>query len=168
MRNLLPLLAALALLLSGCSDDEAGTDDVPAPTDAAAPAAQVPEPMHWEGEVPVGADPFNVVPVVPGPCSTQASTCFKHEFTVPEGTEVDLEATLAWGLAANDFDLYLYEGDEQLSSDGINAVPPAAQVPEPQQVLHYAGLEDGTYAFWVVAWNAVGDAYTLDVTFTAA
>jgi hypothetical protein len=163
-------LTALVALSAGCaSDDEAPgpTTDTPAPMDN----ATAPAPLHFEGEVPYGFDPFNVVPVqtpVGGgvPCSTSASTCFVHAFTV-NGTNVSvsLEATLAWTLPASDFDLYLYEGEEQLSQDGINSLPPTG-VPEATQVLRHDGLAAGEYAFWVVAWNAVGDEYTLDVTFS--
>jgi hypothetical protein len=164
-------LTALLALSAGCaSDDETAdpTTDMPAPmANATAPA-----PLHFEGDVPYGADPFNVIPVVTpvgggAPCSTSASTCFVHAFTI-NGTNasVSLEATLAWDLPASDFDLYLYEGETQLSQDGINGIPPAAGVPEAMQVLRHDGLAAGEYAFWVVAWNAVGDAYTLDVTFS--
>lgn len=163
-------LTALLAFSAGCASE----DEAPAPIEDPAPGmgnATVPEPLHFEGDVPYGADPFNLVPVqtpVGGgvPCSTSASTCFVHPFTV-DGTNVSLavEAVLAWGLPASDFDLYLYEGEEQLSQDGINSLPPTGP-PETTQVLHHDGLGPGEYAFWVVAWNAVGDAYTLDVTFS--
>ena len=163
-------LAALLAFSAGCAsdgEDPAPMADMPAPmANATAPA-----PLHFEGDVPYGADPFNLVPVqtpVGGgtPCSTSASTCFVHAFTV-NGTNasVSLEATLAWDLPASDFDLYLYEGENQLSQDGINSLPPSG-VPETSQVLRHEGLPAGEYSFWVVAWNAVGDAYALDVTFS--
>ena len=173
MRSAALLLTALLALSAGCLE---GGDDAPAETpDAPAPAmnATAMEPLHFEDDVPVGADPFNVVPVVTPlgggvPCSTAASTCFLHDFTVPDGTNVSvsLVATLAWSLPANDFDLYLYEGEEQLSQDGINSIPPAAGAPPTTQVLHHEGLAPGTYTFWVVAWNSVQDGYTLDVEFS--
>ena len=167
MRSHAILLAALLAFSSGCLSGE-GND--PAPSDApASPAtnATVPAPLHFEGDVAVGVDPFNLVDGTP--CSTDASTCFKHDFTVEEGTNVSvsLEATLAWTIEANDFDLYLYEGEEQLSQDGINQFPPAgASAPPTMQVLRHDGLGPGDYSFWVVAWNAAADSYTLDVTFS--
>lgn len=173
MRSHAILLATLLALSAGCLSE----DDAPAATpEASAPAANATmalPPLHFEGDVPVGADPFNVVPVVTPvgggvPCSTSASACFMHDFTVPAGTNVSvaLEATLAWSLPANDFDLYLYEGEEQLSQDGINGIPPAAGAPPTDQVMHHDGLGPGDYTFWVVAWNSVQDGYTLDVAFS--
>jgi hypothetical protein len=163
-------LTALLAFSAGCASDE----ETPGPTPDAPAAmdnATAPAPLHFEGDVPYGADPFNVVPVgTPAggaaPCSTSASTCFFHAFTI-NGTNASfaVEATLAWGLPASDFDLYLYEGEEQLSQDGINGLPPTG-VPETTQVLRHDGLAAGEYTFWVVAWNAVGDAYTLDATFS--
>lgn len=171
MRQPSALLALLALaLLSGCLGDEASTGDTDLLPSEDTVEAAPPEPLHWEEDVLVGADPFNVVPVVTPvgggtPCSSQASACFVYDFTT--NTTVDLVATLAWRISANDFDLYLYQGDTQLSSDGINQLG-STEVPTPEQVLNHAGLTPGTYSFWVVAWNAVSDGFLLDVEFTAA
>ena len=171
MRFAAILLTVLLASFSGClesgDDPEAMTDEPTAPVVNGTAMA----PLHFEGDVPFGTDPFNVVPVqTPAgggvPCSTPASTCFIHAFTIPEGVIATVEATLAWSLPANDFDLYLYQEETQLSSDGINSIPPAADVPSTTQVLHYEPLVPGDYDLWVVAWNSVADAYTLDATFT--
>ena len=167
---LLLLLLLSAAALPGCLDQ--GGDPDPADDEPDTPMEETGsmEDLHFEGDVPVGADPFNTIPVgTPAggiaPCSSPASTCFLHDFTVPAGTNASLTATLAWQLPANDFDLYLYQGDEALSQDGINSIPPAAEVPPTEQVLRHGGLGPGEYTFWVVAWLSVADGYTLDVTF---
>lgn len=158
---------ALLLALPGCLDESPDGDDEDLLPDGSSPAAVAPDPLHWEESVLVGADPFNVIPVVTPvgggtPCSTSASTCYIYDFAV--NTTVDLEATLVWGLPASDFDLYLYQDDTQLSSDGINQLG-TVEVPPTSQVLSHGGLAPGAYQFWVVAWNAAGDDFTLDVAF---
>lgn len=172
MRKTLGLLLA-ALALAGCAGE--GSDDDPSltPGDGSGLGnATAPAPLHWEADVLVGADPFNNVPD-PGnptannpPCSQQVSSCEVHEFTV-NGTW-NLTATLAWGVPANDLDLYLYQGQTQVSNDGINTidpVDPSSIVGATSQVMHVA-LEPGTYQFWVVVWSGAADHYTLDAAFS--
>lgn len=172
---LLLMLATLAAAIAGCS----GLEPAEAATDPQAPAmagnATI-EPLHWEADFLVGADPFNFVPAstpVGGgsPCSTDVSACRFHDFTVPgnaSGNETYLlTATLAWGLAANDLDLYLYQGGTEVSQDGINSIDPfnpTAFVGGAQQILRH-DAPPGEYTFWVVIWNGAADAYTLDVAF---
>lgn len=169
----LAALLSMTFLLAGCASDDTGEGPASAEQESTF-TPTVPEPLHFEGEVSVGADPFNVVPPAPVgsgmPCSMEVSTCYYHEFTVGEdavgnGT-VSLTATLAWGLAANDLDLYLYQGEEQLSSDGINSLG-AAEPPPTEQVLRHEGLAAGEYSLWVVVWNGAADSYTLDVEFSS-
>lgn len=168
------LAAALAcLLLAGCSgttDDGSATPG--AGDDLLGNATAPPQPLHWENDVVAGADPYNSLPIDPndptslagpGPCSQQVSSCEYYDFSV-NGT-FDLVATLAWGVAANDLDLYLYQGDTQVSQDGINGIPPAAGVPATQQAMR-ASVGPGEYTFWVVLWNAAADSYTLDAEFS--
>ncbi len=161
-----PLLTssfALLLVLAGCLGDSGSDGDL---ADGADPEAQAPatppEPLHWETDIVAGADPFNVAGTFPA-CSQDVSSCDYYEFTT-NGT-FGLTATLAWGIAANDLDLYLYQGSDLVSQDGINGIPPAASVPATSQVMHVDSLQPGTYTFWVVIWNGAADAYTLDAAF---
>src|SRR5688572_16498132 len=127
MRKTLGLLAAL--LLSGCSGvtDDDGGGDLPGPGGLGGNVT-APDPLHWENDVIAGADPFNNLPTdpndpasltAPPPCSQKPAgqdiSCEYHEFTV-NGTFA-MTATLAWGVDGNDFDLYLYQGDTEVSRD---------------------------------------------------
>lgn len=160
------ILALGLLLLSGClsssgGDGDAGVGD--GAGDGAGTNATAPAPLHWAGDILVGADPFNLASTVVAtpPCSQDVSSCTYYDFSV--NTTVDLTATLAWGVQANDLDLYLYQGDKEVSQDGINAigdVPPVTS-----QVMH-ASIAPGDYTFWVVVWNGAADSYTLDVAFS--
>lgn len=173
MRKLLGLLLA-ALMLSGCSGQtDDGNDDGLPDANGLGGNATVPDPLHWENDVVVGADPFNNLPTDPNdptsltgppPCSQDVSSCEYYEFTV-NGT-ASLTATLAWGIAANDIDLYLFQGTTEVSRDGINSLG-AVGVPPTSQVMH-AKVDAGTYTFWVVLWNAAADSYILDVEFAQA
>ena len=161
------LAAALAcLLLAGCSGTADDGSATPGPGDGAlGNQTALPEPLHWQADIVAGADPFNFLPTGPGPCSQDVSSCEFYDFTVE--TAVNLTATLAWGVPANDLDLYLYQGTTQLSSDGINNVDPtnpSSVQPATSQVLRHA-LAPGSYTFWVAVWNGAADSYTLDVAF---
>jgi hypothetical protein len=158
-------LIALALLVPGClsSDNGPSTSDGSGQPSPMANAT-APQPMHWSKMVVAGADPFNIASTVTPvpPCSQSVSACYKYDFTTNATT--NLVATLAWGLQSSDFDLYLYQGDTQVSMDGINQLG-AAELPATTQVMHVDALAPGTYTFWVVAWDAVGDSFTLDAVF---
>src|SRR5688500_4360101 len=127
MRKTLGLLLA-ALLLSGCSGEEAPGDDPLGAGGTPLGSGTVPAPLHWCNDIVVGADPLNALgtPVTraPPPCSQKPAgqdvSCEYHEFTV-NGT-VALTATLAWGVEANDLDLYLFQGATEVSRDGINSL----------------------------------------------
>lgn len=171
MRAFLVTLLTLSAFLAGCSDNESGGDDEAPDTTTPTAGPAVLEPLHFQEDLVFGIDPFNVVPVgTPAgggaPCSTPASTCFYYPFTIPANTTVAVTATLAWGLPANDFDLYLYQATTLVSSDGINMLG-TAEVPPTTQVLRHTPLVAGDYEFWVAAWNSAADGFTLDVEFTA-
>jgi hypothetical protein len=160
MRVVMALALHALLLLPGCLED--GED--PAPMDepmvVATTNATAPEPLHHEGEFIAASDPANaVMPICFGP--SVDAPCHYYEFST--NVTADLEATLAWGLEANDLDLYLYEGDTELSREGINAI---GDPPNTSQVLVHPGLPPGDYTLWVVAWNAAQESYTLDVLFS--
>lgn len=173
----IPALLLVTLLASGCSS-EPQDDAGPAGSDGDGPGlnATAPEPLHWDADVIAGADPFNLLPDPNDPlggnlpeCSQapagQDVSCHYYEFTV--NTTVKLEATLAWGVAANDLDLYLYNGQAFVSNDGINSIGIGVpSLPSTTQVMSVDGLAPGTYTFRVVLWNAVADSYTLDAVFT--
>jgi hypothetical protein len=162
MRSTALLLTALLALSSGCLEDKQAPEATP---DAPAPVmnATAPTPLHWEGDVTAGADPFNAIPVVAPPeCSQSVSACEFYDFTI-NGT-FDIDASLVWTNPANDLDLYLYQGETFIGNEGINNVgdPPG---PTSQNLVH-ADLPPGDYTFRVVMWNAVNEHYDLDVTFT--
>jgi hypothetical protein len=160
------VLALPLLLVSGClADDGAGESDLGG-DDGNGGNATALAPLHFEGAITAGADPFNMVPAATpvggaAPCSTEASTCYYHDFSV--NASADVTATLAWGVVANDIDLYLYQGGTEVSRDGINDVT-ADPTPVDNQVMH-ATVAPGDYTFWVVVWNGAADSYTLDVAF---
>jgi len=170
MRQTLLVSLVAALLLAGCSGKSPAPAVQPAASQAPANHTAL-APLHFAGSFMVGADPSNYVPVATpvgggGPCSLSASTCYKHAFTVPDDAgNVSVAADLKWGNAANDLDLYLYQGDTLVSQDGINSLPPSG-APTPEQVMHADGLAPGSYTFWVVVWNGAADSYTLDAAFT--
>lgn len=162
MRIATLLLVATLAPFAGCLDSDDGPAPADEPVDADPAMNTTLEPLHFSGSFAAGADPFNLV--TGSPCSTAASTCFKHDFEVTGNRSVAVTATLAWGVMANDLDLYLFQGDTELSQDGINTLPPSG-VPPPSQVLRHEGLAPGMYSFWVAIWNGVADDYTLDVEF---
>ncbi len=164
MRAQALVLTLLLTFGAGCS----GTDDDQAPMDEApvVPATNgtLPAPIHETGEFLMAADPSNVATGVICTGPSVDPPCYYYDFHTD--VNVSLEATLVWTNPANDLDLYLYEGDTLVSSDGINTignVPP--DLPATQQVMH-AEVPPGDYQFYVVAWNGAAESYTLDATFS--
>jgi len=124
----------------------------------------LPGPIHATGSVAFAADPANLA--TNAICTSPTSQCTRIPFTV--NSSADVTATLKWGMPANDFDLYIYQGDTQVSNDGINQFPPSGpqDVAQTSQVMH-ASLAPGAYQFVVVPWNAAQDTWTLDASFAA-
>lgn len=165
MRFVLAAAFLLALMAGCASDDSAEEPAAPAPE--AGTDAPIPAPIHEEQDFTLALDPTNVATGQPCFGPSVDPPCYYYEVQVE--TMVDFVATLSWTLEANDFDLYLYEGETQVSSDGINtvgAVPP--EPPATTQVMRHEALPPGDYRFYVVAWNAAADTTTLDVEFTAS
>lgn len=125
----------------------------------------LPAEIHETGSIEAAFDPLNVVQSEI--CTTPTAQCVHVPFTT--NASVSLEATLAWGVSGNDFDLYLYQDGTMVSNDGINSLPPGGpnDVTGTSQVMH-ADIEPGQYEFIIVPWNAAADTWTLDVTFTRA
>lgn len=183
-------LACLVLvsLISGCIGGLDSAEDLPhaGPTDAKpgtptpyeleepdaqhaasqaspgnATSPRPPPPMRWEGGVTFGMEAGGQYATCNGPFHS----CDKRSFSI-KGT-FDVNATLSWGLATNDFDLYLYRdtgaAHEFVSDDGINGPNDPATA---TQELHYADLPPGNYRLYVVPRHAVYDAYELDAVFS--
>lgn len=125
-------------------------------SDSNASAPSPPPPMHWEAGFTVGADLGTLNDT---PCGA-LSSCDHRSFTLA-GT-FDLEATLSWGLATNDFDLYLFQDGIEISRDGIDE---PGDYPTASQVLVHESLAPGSYELWVVGSLMVKDSYALDAVF---
>ncbi|MEA3190558.1 MAG: hypothetical protein QOD77_1140 [Thermoplasmata archaeon] len=121
------------------------------------PTKILPEAIHEQGTFTVSFDPLNLQGG--GICNTPTAECFEYPFEV-EGAPVDFDATLAWGLSANDLDFYIYEGDSQLYA-GTN------DLGNPTTGEAITGnLPAGEYRVIVVGWNAAGESFNLDVEFS--
>ena len=147
----LTLLVGSLLLTAGCLGDgsdangNAGRNDGPPPP--------LPAPIEASEEVVGGLDPFNAVEGAP--CTQEASGCTNYPFTLL--TPAMFNAELSWTLDANDFDLYLYRGDEQVALS-------AGQPPAVSESIS-GELAPGEYELVVVAWFVTSDTYTLTATF---
>lgn len=164
MRNVALLLTFLLAVGAGCSSNDQAPVQGGDVVMVVATNHTLPAPMHEAGGFMLAADPTNVATgtVCSGP--SVDAPCYFYSFHTD--VNVSLEATLAWTNPANDLDLYLYQGDTMASNDGINNignVPP--DMPTTRQVMH-ADAAPGDYRFYVVAWNAAAESFTLDVTFT--
>ncbi|MHB8633116.1 MAG: hypothetical protein ACYDBQ_03985 [Thermoplasmatota archaeon] len=165
----LSFAAVLVVALAGC------TGNAPAPTSAMPAAA------HMLGALPhnisasqnvVGAlDPINFDPTNPlgpsHPCSTPQTLCVPFPFTV-NGTagNVTYTAKLTWTLQANDFDLYLYDGDKIVASSANGTVNPSdpSTPHSPEEMLH-GGLSPGSYKFVVDPYGVTQDTFTFSASF---
>jgi len=151
--------AVLALLLvAGClgADDEPDDGDAGDESDAGdVPRPPLPAPIEDSQTVTGSADPANFV--TGEPCTNEMA-CTEYPFSV--ATNVSMSAQLTWTIDASDFDLYLYEGDEQVTLSG--ATPPGTS----ESIS--AALAPGDYRLIVVAWAVTMDTYTLEATFEYA
>lgn len=118
------------------------------------PPRILPAPIYDNRTVDLGADPFNLAL---GPCSTAASSCTLYPLVVE--SSITAEASLAWGVVANDFDLYI------LDESGNPVLSSASSAGGTSEGFSGA-LEPGTYNVAVVAWLVVQDDYELAVTFS--
>lgn len=161
MRPIWSLSVLLLLMASaGCLGEDPAADEAADETSPEAPPV-VKEGFDASGTMAASADPGNAAGM--GICSTPSAQCDRIPFEVMDAeAPLDLEATLEWVLPANDLDLYLFSGTEQVSMDGVNQL---GDEPGNQQVMRVQDLDAGAYEFVVVGWNAVGESYTLAVTF---
>lgn len=155
MRFPSPVALVVFIVGAGCVavDDDVASPTSPTPTPDLGP---LPKAFKDTKSVQAGADPFDQVDGKP--CTTQASSCYRYPFEVgANATNVTMWANLTFTNSQNDFDLYLYRGPTEVTS----STDPSGTTTESikQDVL------SGAYEVWVVAWAAVQDSYTLDVTF---
>jgi hypothetical protein len=146
----------LGLFLPGCLEDAPEEAIVEESWPMDDPATGPPEGLTWSGSftAAVGAGD-----VTGNPCDL--ASCDLREFTL-EGT-FDVEATLTWGQAGNDFDLYLYQDGAEVARADVDA-PEDPQ--ETREVLVRAALPPGDYAFLVVGSTMALDTYTLRADFS--
>lgn len=159
MRGRIAILLAAALLAAGCiGGEDAATTNTTAQDDMADEADQppLPAPIEDSQDVLVSADPANFLML--GICQTPTAQCWEYPFET--NTTVNLTASLTWDVPLNDFDLYLFEGDEQLAVGGD---PP----PETEETLAQ-DLDPGEYRLVVVAWLVVDGSFTVEGTFDHA
>ena len=154
------LASTLLATMPGCLED----DDVPEPTDDAPPMvaenATLPADIMASETVMGSADPMNFV--TGGVCESPTAQCFEYPFTIEGNQSVNVDGTLTWGLEANDFDLYVYEGN----TEALNGASDVTAGPGTME--HVEGpLEPGEYRVIVVAWGVGQDTFDLAVTFSA-
>ncbi|MEA3202658.1 MAG: hypothetical protein QOI63_324 [Thermoplasmata archaeon] len=174
MRALLPLALLLALALAGCASTPAGTSSTsgsPAP----ATLAPLPKDIAATQAVMGAADPVNVSPkpdpndpLPAAPCATPPSKCFSYPFTVNGTAKVAYDAKLTWGLAASDFDLYLYKDGKVVASSAAGPEGnPLGGMPPGTIGEHLTdALDPGSYVLVVDPFAVSQDSYTLTVAFT--
>lgn len=158
MRRVIVALLLAALPLAGCLDKPA-EEVVPESTEASADVplnATLPEPIEDSQTVTGSADPLNFVGEPS--CSAPTAQCFRYPFTLASAARVS--ASLAWGLPAHDFDLYVVQGDTDVLS---HAATPPGNSESVEGVL-----EPGDYEVLVVGWAVTQDTFDLKAEFAAA
>lgn len=149
------ILVLVALALAGCAaPDSTPTNDASDNSSTSIPI--VPPPIEESKDVQGSAQPITL-PTTGDPCESPTVQCYHHKFDV--ASSVKMEASLSWGVPANDFDLYLYKGTAIFKQD--NAAPPGTTAKLSES------LEAASYDL-VVVLAAVGqDTYKLSATFAA-
>lgn len=163
MRRVHLILLASAALAAGCIG---GNDDGAAPDDGGNESADddgmataYPAPINDTKQVTGSADPGNLAPGGQ-PCATPSSKCFRYPFQM--NATGNVTAKLTWGVAASDFDLYVFaEGKPHADS------PSPSNPPGTSESLTLE-LEPGEYELVVVAWGVAQDTYKVEATFGAA
>lgn len=158
----LSLLVTAALALAGCMGGGGGggsTDIRGNSTGDGNMTAGLPAPINDTKQVTGSADPGNLAPGGQ-PCSTPSSKCYRYPFQL--NLTADITAELTWGVAASDFDLYVFQdGQPHPDSPSPGAPPGTSETVE-------LTLDPGEYEVVVVAWGVAQDTYTLQATFAAA
>lgn len=154
MQRTLALVALLGLAFAGCIGSDTPSDS----TNGGSSNVQLatpPAPISDTKTVSGSADPLNTATGVP--CNHQAAGCFQYPFELMGNTTVD--AKLSWTLPPSDFDLYLVQGERQITFS-------AGQPPGTTEAIK-RDMAAGSYAFVVAAWAVAQDTYTFTVDFTA-
>lgn len=158
MAKWLVAMLALTLPLAGCLGDDEEPDEEPSDDTGTGtePTPPLPEDIEASEMVVASADPLNAVGM--GICSSPAGQCFRYPFSTE--AEVSLDALVEWTVDANDFDLYLVEGEEQVAVSG--------QQPPGTSEGFTVTVAPGSYELVVVAWAVTQDTFTLTGTFSSA
>lgn len=151
-----PLLLLAALILAGCAaPGSSPTND--SSTNSSTNIPIIPPPIEETKDVQGSLQPIPD-PQANDPCALPTVTCYHHKFDV--ASAVKMEATLSWGVAANDFDLYLYKDGKEFKSD---VAPPPATTAKLSEALEVA-----SYDLIVVPASVGQDTYKLSATFAAS
>ncbi len=154
MRVALLLTLAISLILAGCTSpsatDTTGTDAMAPPVDRI-----LPEPIEDTQTVQGSADPTNFVGL--GVCTAPTAKCVRYPFEVTSTTS--LAADLTWGVASNDFDLYVFSEGAPITSDG-------GQTPPGTSERVAIDLDPGAYELVVVPWGVTMDTFTVKAVFS--
>lgn len=117
------------------------------------PKAPAPPPVEATGMTAASLDPLNFIGLPP--CSAPSAQCVDVPFTLAD--EYDAEATLSWGIAANDFDLYVLD-----AKGSVVLMAAELSMPESGQ----ATLPAGDYTARIVPWSAAADNWQLEIVFS--
>lgn len=156
---LAPLLALAAVaLLAGClgGGEEAGGNETNGTAEGNATLAPLPPPIEATEEVTGSADPVPVTGVMP-PCEAPSAQCFRYPFEL--NATATIAVTLTWEVPANDFDVYIFQDGEQITTTEGGSSPPG------NQEAFELELEAGSYEVVVSAYAVSQDTFVLSATF---
>jgi hypothetical protein len=152
------LLLAACLVAAGCvTPSTTPTPDANNSTNSTMDMGMLPAPINETKDVQGGVQPVRD-PATNDPCSLPTSGCLHHKFDV--AAPATMEATLSWGLQANDFDLVLYLDGKEVAAD--------TNPPPGTSAKLSAELEPGSYDLVVVPATVSQDTYKLAATFSSA
>lgn len=152
--SILLALAATALIAGCIGGDDAGneTDDTGADN---ATAAALPPPIEASEEVTGSADPLSVTGAAA--CDAPTAQCFRYPFEL--NTTATISIDLTWTVPAHDFDVYLFQDGEPITTTEGGSPPPGTQEAFDME------LEPGAYEVVVSPYSVSQDTFTLSATF---